>query len=188
MGVAAGVGAGDRTPTRRHPGDLALVDALLDAAAHEARIERVVAGVDAQVGIRWHAQDDPRIEVGELWQQWAHRRPLLAQAIDRPAARWVGRLARSRNQRSSWSAKSISLANRRPGSKLVSNVALQAHDETRLAFGSAPRTGASPPGAGRRGRRRPRAAGPYRRAGHPRDSTQASVAGRPGAKGSGRCR
>ena len=55
---------GDLAAVEGHRGDLALADAHLDPAAHQARIERVVAGVGAHVGIGGYPQHLARIQIG----------------------------------------------------------------------------------------------------------------------------
>src|SRR6266536_2853735 len=66
--------------------DLPLRDAQLDAAADQARIERVVVAVDAHVRIGRHARDQATVDVGPPLRQRPHQRQLLGQPVDRAAA------------------------------------------------------------------------------------------------------
>lgn len=86
-GEAAAVRCCGLAGVEHHRGDLALADAHLDAAADLARAERVVAAVHPHVGIGWHAQDDPGVEIRRLGRQRRHRGSLLGQAVDGPAAK-----------------------------------------------------------------------------------------------------
>src|SRR5207253_11304893 len=67
--------------------DLGLAGADLDAAASQARIERVVVAVKAQIGLRRHAGHEAHVGVGhDLWQR-SHPPALLCQALGDERAR-----------------------------------------------------------------------------------------------------
>jgi hypothetical protein len=102
--------------------DLALRDLELDAAADQARVERVVVGVDPDVGsgairvTRRRSTSGMRSGSSRIIESSSASRSTGRQR----RVRWKRGLARSENQRSSCSWKSSSEANERPGSKLVS--------------------------------------------------------------------
>ena len=119
----ARVPAGELAGVQRDREDLALGDAGLDAAADQPRVERVVAGVEAQIGVRRDPQHPAPVGVGRA-------SPAAAPSPARSStSRSIGRqrsvlcirgLARSSNQASSWSWKSSSLANAPAGLEAAS--------------------------------------------------------------------
>jgi hypothetical protein len=77
---------GELARVERPRDHLALPDPDLDAAANQARVERVVVAVDAHVRIGRHARHQAPVDVGQPLGQRPQQRQLLRQPIDRAAA------------------------------------------------------------------------------------------------------
>ncbi len=83
LGKRAGVPAGN-LPGVQHGGeDLAFVDANLDAAPDQRRVEGVVAGIEAQIRIRGDAQHPPPVGIRRPVGKRRHHRAFLDQPVDR---------------------------------------------------------------------------------------------------------
>ena len=95
-------------------------DAHLDAAADQARVERVVVAVDAQIGLRRHARSRTAGRLSGIAAGSGRIRSRSSASRSATTARVV-RCTRSlmrSHQPSSWSWKSSGFAKRRPASKL----------------------------------------------------------------------
>jgi hypothetical protein len=66
--------------------DLTLGDAQLDPAADQARVERVVVAIDADVRVGCDPGHQTAVDVGHALGQRPHHLKLLGQPVDRPAA------------------------------------------------------------------------------------------------------
>ena len=86
-GEHARVAAGELAGVQRDRRDLGLRDAHLDAAADQARVQRVVVTVKAQVGLGGHARHEPAVAVGHRRRQAAHQRVLFGEALSDDRAR-----------------------------------------------------------------------------------------------------
>ena len=85
LGERRGVAAGQLAGVQRDRGDLAIGDPGLDAPPDQPRVERVVAGVEAQVWVRRHPSTQRRSMSGGVRQR-RHHRAFLDQPVDRAAA------------------------------------------------------------------------------------------------------
>jgi hypothetical protein len=85
-GKRTGVSAGELARVERHREQLALRDAELDAAADQARVERVVARVDAHVRVGRDPDHPAAVDVGHAIGQRPHDGQLLGPPVERPAA------------------------------------------------------------------------------------------------------
>jgi hypothetical protein len=121
---------GDLAGVQRDGEDLALGDARLDAAAHEPRIQRVVAGVEAQVRVRRTRSTHRRSVSGAVAGKGAiTERSSRSRSIGRQRSILCTRgFARVSNQSSICSWKSSSLAKDRPGFEGALKEILQALD------------------------------------------------------------
>jgi hypothetical protein len=77
----AAVAGAEFAAVERDRGDLRLGRADLDPPADEARVERVVVSVEAQVGLGGDARDETAIGVGQLRRQPAHPLALGGEAL-----------------------------------------------------------------------------------------------------------
>lgn len=81
-----GVPARDLAGVEHDPEDFAVADPDLDALADEVGIQRVVAGIEANVGIATDPEHPAPIGVRHDLRQHAHHLELLSQAVDGPRA------------------------------------------------------------------------------------------------------
>jgi hypothetical protein len=86
-GEHARVAGGERARVEAEGGDLGLRDADPDAAADQARVERVVVAIEAQVGLGGDTHDEAAVRLRQRRGQRAHPLALLGEAFGDDRAR-----------------------------------------------------------------------------------------------------
>ena len=82
---------GEFAAGERDRDDFPLACANLDATADQTRVERVVVGVETQLGVGQHTRDPAAVDVGSRRRQRSHQLALLSQPVDRTATQCLVR-------------------------------------------------------------------------------------------------